>query len=366
MAHACRADVVGSILRPGYLKQARDDFAAGQISPHEFKTLEDRAVDQTIALQEGAGLDIVTDGEMRRFTFMGALTETVEGVEQVPDQTTMWFDKTGKAIEHNIGIAVTGKLRQQRSITGEEYAYARSRARRPVKVTVPSPMMLFVLWSPTRSKGAYPGGAFELFSDAVSIVRAEIDELVRLGCENIQVDAPELTTLVDPGTRDWLVARGMEPERMLTEGIDLLSAVAADTPGIHFGLHLCRGNNEDRWMSQGGYDYIADAIFKRVKGYDSYLLEYDDERAGDFGPLANVPDDKRIVLGLVSSKKPQLETIEYLTSRVDAAAKYVDRERLAITSQCGFATAVPDTAISEREQENKLRLIATAARTIWS
>lgn len=364
MIEHCRSDVVGSILRPEYLKAARTAFEQGALSAHEFKVVEDRAVDHVIALQEGAGLDVVTDGEMRRFMFMGPLSETVEGIEPVPDQTMIWFRDDGEAVEWQMPVAVTDKLRRTRSMVVEEYSYARSRARRQIKVTVPSPMMLFSFWSPTRSAGAYPGGAFEMFADAVDIVRAEVTELVRLGCDYIQVDAPELATLVDPRTRDWFDERGMQPERMLTEGIDMLSAVTG-APGVHFALHLCRGNNEGMWMGAGGYDYIAEAIFRRAQGYHSYVLEYDDERSGDFAPLGGVPDDKRVVLGLVSTKTPTLESPDELASRIEDAARFVDRERLALTSQCGFGTTVHSAPMTEPQQSDKLRLIADTAHAVW-
>lgn len=365
MNHSCRADVVGSILRPAYLRQARADLDAGDITLHDFKVIEDRAVDGAIAMQEGVGLDVITDGEMRRFMFMGPLSEAVEGIEPVDDQPMVWFDGEGNQVVWHNPVGVTGKLRRLRSVVAEEYTYARSRARKPVKVTVPSPMMLFSFWSPARCADIYPGGAFEMFADAVDVVRAEVEELARLGCQNIQVDAPELATLVDPRTRDWYTERGMEPERMLTEGIDMIDAVVAGIPGVHFGLHVCRGNNEGMWMAEGGYDYIAEAIFRRAKGYHSYVLEYDDERAGDFAPLAQVPDDKRVVLGLVSTKTPTLESVEDLASRIEDATRYVDRERLAITSQCGFGTTMLSAPMTEQEQEAKLRRIAETAEQVW-
>jgi 5-methyltetrahydropteroyltriglutamate--homocysteine methyltransferase len=225
-------------------------------------------------------------------------------------------------------------------------------------------MMLNGFWSPKHSPGAYPGGAFEMFADCVDIVRAEIEELVRLGCTYIQIDAPELSYCIDSRTRDWFATQGIDTNRMIDEGIDMLSAITG-APGVHFALHVCRGNNEGMFIAAGGYEAIATALFKRAKGYHSYILEYDDERSGDFSPLAQVPDDKRVVLGLVSTKTPRLEPLSELASRVADAARFIDRDRLALTSQCGFGTTVLSTPMTEQEQEAKLCLIGEAAHAIW-
>jgi 5-methyltetrahydropteroyltriglutamate--homocysteine methyltransferase len=176
-----------------------------------------------------------------------------------------------------------------------------------------------------------------MFADAVDIVRSEVLELAALGCTYIQLDAPELATLVDPATRAWTESRDMPAERMLTEGIDLISASVANVPGVRFGIHLCRGNNAGMWMSEGGYDHIAEALFKRAKGFDAFLLEYDDARSGTFEPLSVAPEDKEVVLGLVSTKKPELESATELRDRIEEAARFFPREQLALSTQCGFA-----------------------------
>ena len=191
-----RAEVIGSMLRPSYLKEARAAFEQGKLPAHDFKRVEDRAVDQVIALQEGTGVDVVTDGEMRRFLFMGPITETVEGIELVEHDSAMPWSSPEGDLEWTSPAAVTSKLRKVRSMVTEEYSYARARARLPLKVTVPSPLVLYGFWSPKHSTAAY-GDPFEMFADAAEVGRSEIQELVTLGCEYIQVDAPELATLVD-------------------------------------------------------------------------------------------------------------------------------------------------------------------------
>ena len=352
------------MLRPAYLQDARAEFDQGDLPAHELKRLEDRAVDQVIALQEGAGVEVVTDGEMRRFLFMGPLTETVDGIEPVPDHDPMPWSTPEGDIEWVSPIAVTSKLSKRRSLVTEEYSYARARARLPLKVTVPSPLMLFGLWSPRHSTGAY-ADAFAMFADGAEIVRSEIQELVSLGCRYIQVDAPELATLVDPRVRDWAESMGFGAERMLTEGLDLINGVVQDIADVRSGIHLCRGNNAGMWMASGGYDYIAKALFERVTAVDAFFLEYDDERSGSFEPLADAPDDKQVVLGLVSTKTPELETQQEVLKRVDDAGRFFPRDQLGLSTQCGFASIASGNPITEADEERKLRLVAETAQAAW-
>ena len=359
-----RAEVVGSMLRPSYLKEARAALQAGRMTIPQFKRIEDRAVDQVIATQEGSGVDVVTDGEMRRFLFMGPITETVAGIEMVEHGTSMpWASPEGET-EWESPAAVTSKLRKTRSLVSEEYSYARARARRPLKVTVPSPLVLYGFWNTQYSSAAY-ADAFAMFADAAEIGRSEIEELVALGCEYIQVDAPELATLVDPRVRDWAEAQGMPAERMLTEGIDLINGMVAGISGVRLAIHLCRGNNAGMWMASGGYDYIAQALFERASAFDAFLLEYDDPRSGSFEPLAKAPEDKQIVLGLVTTKSSREETAAGIAARVDDAARSFPREQLGVSTQCGFASIAAGNPISEEVEERKLRLVAEVAGSVW-
>jgi 5-methyltetrahydropteroyltriglutamate--homocysteine methyltransferase len=359
-----RAEVIGSMLRPSYLKEARAAFERGDLPVHEFKRLEDRAVDQVIAMQEGTGVEVVSDGEMRRFLFMGPITETVEGIEPVEQDSAMPWSRPEGDLEWASPVAVTSKLRKRRSMVTEEYSYARARARLPLKVTVPSPLVLYGMWSPRHSTGAY-ADPFEMFADAADVGRSEILELVSLGCEYVQVDAPELATLVDPRVRDWAESLGFGAERMLTEGIDLINGMVQDVSGVRLGIHLCRGNNAGMWMASGGYDYIAQALFERATGFDAFFLEYDDHRSGSFEPLAGAPDDKQVVLGLVSTKKPELETPQALEARIQDAARFFPREQLGLSTQCGFASVAAGNPLSEADEEEKLRLVADTAHAAW-
>lgn len=365
MATIYRAEIIGSLLRPAYLKEARRAWEAGQLSTLEFKRSEDRAVNAAIALQEEAGLDIITDGEMRRTLFTGTLTEAIEGLSPTPGQPWHWFGQTpADEMDYQPPVSITSRIRRRRSLATEEFAYARGQAHKPLKITLPSPMMLFFAWSPQHSKAAYQD-PFELFADAVDILRQEVRELSALGCQYIQIDAPEIATLVDDfQRRTAFEARGISPERMLNEGVEMLNALA-DVPGVTFGLHMCKGNNAGRWMSKGGYEAISKQVFRRATKYHVFLLEYDDERSGSFEALRDIPRDKTVVLGLISTKTNTLESAEGLIARIEEAGKYFPREQLALSPQCGFASVITGNPISETTQQTKLRMVADVAHRIW-
>ncbi|MGH7934861.1 MAG: cobalamin-independent methionine synthase II family protein [Candidatus Binataceae bacterium] len=359
-----RADVIGSLLRPAYLKQMRMDYAADRVSAAQFKYVEDRAVDDAIALQEAAGVDVVTDGEMRRSGFVAPLTDYVDGFAAIEFDTRRWHTPSAGDTHLPVPVTVVGKLRRRRSLAAEEFIYARGRAKKPVKATLPSPMMMSLRWSPEHSAQAY-SDPFALFADAVEIIRAEVEELASLGCEYIQVDAPELATLVDPQTRrNVYEAQGISTERMLGEGVDMLNAIA-EAPGVTFGLHMCRGNNAGHWLSQGGYEAVSKQVFMRATSYHVFLLEYDSARAGSFEPLADIPRDKSVVLGLVSTKSDELETAERLAARVEEAARFFPRDQMALSTQCGFASVLAGNPIKEQTQTAKLRLVAEVAHRLW-
>jgi 5-methyltetrahydropteroyltriglutamate--homocysteine methyltransferase len=363
-----RADVVGSLLRPAYLKRARARFEAGELPAAEFKEIEDRAVDQAIAMQEGAGVDVVTDGELRRHTFIDQLLEAVSGLtpDPQPDHIPVPFYSAEGGepdVVFSVRISATERLQRTRMMTVEEFSYARARARRPVKVTLPSPLMLFLAWSPERSRETY-SDPFELFADGLRLMREEAQELARLGCRYIQVDAPDFGQLVDPAQQELWEKAGVSVDRVYSEGVDMLNELAA-VPGVTFGLHLCKGNYDSKWISSGGYDAIAARLFARATNYDVFLLEYDDERSGGFEALKELPDDKVACLGIVSSKLEEVEPVDRLVARIDEAARFFPREQLSLSTQCGFASAGPGNAIGEPAQEAKLRLVAEVAERVW-
>jgi 5-methyltetrahydropteroyltriglutamate--homocysteine methyltransferase len=369
MAMLYRAEVIGSLLRPNYLKEARQKWESGRLSTRDFKRIEDRAVDEALALQEQAGVDVVTDGEMRRTHFIAPLTDVISGVKPIPAFKRVWRrphepDQPAEETEIQVQYAVVEKIRRLRTLTSEEFTYARSRARQPLKVTLPSPLMMTLRWSPQYSRDAYPD-PFELFADAAEIVRQEAQELAALGCEYIQIDAPELGMLCDPDRRrqDFADA-GIDPNRLLSDGIELMNSVAA-VPGVTFGLHLCRGNNRGYYVGEGGYEAVARQVFGRAHNFALMLLEYDDWRSGSFEPLRDVPPDRGVVLGLISTKRTALEAAESIVARIDEAARYYPREQLALSTQCGFGTVWEGNPISEAAEAAKLRLVADIAHQVW-
>jgi 5-methyltetrahydropteroyltriglutamate--homocysteine methyltransferase len=359
----CRADVVGSLLRPPELLAARQDRLAGALTPAQYKRIEDAAVDSALRLQEECGLDVVTDGELRRTFFTAVITDALEGIGLTDGATTTWHADGSDTTETiRLPVAVTGKLRLRRSLGVEEFAYVRSRTSRVVKVTLPSPLMLAYFWAPDVSRAAYRH-PFEMFADAAQIVLDEARELAALGCEYIQIDAPELATLVDSSQQAYFADLGIEPARMLTEGVDLIDGCAA-VPGVRFVMHLCRGNNRGRWLASGGYESIAEAVFGRAANFDGFALEYDSPRAGSLEALRHVPDGRSVVLGLVSTKSAAVERAEAIEERVREAMRHVPADRLALSTQCGFASEDLGNPVTEAAQRAKLELVATVAHAV--
>ncbi|MBV8993859.1 MAG: cobalamin-independent methionine synthase II family protein [Pseudonocardiales bacterium] len=362
-----RTDVVGSLLRPPELLAARRRHELGEIGPPEFKRIEDAAVDAAIRLQEDAGLAVVTDGEMRRLSFQSQFTEAVEGFSEWDLNAFLWGDWHGDEVgEKRIErppIAVLGRLRRRRFLSAEEYTYPRGRTERIVKVTLPSPSLFANFYDPRRSRGAYP--SLESFlADVTEILRQEVDELVQLGCVYVQLDAPHYPLLLDAAYRDFYASKGWPAQRWLDLGVELDNLVIGQHPGVTFGFHLCRGNQQSRWLVEGGYDWLAQRLFPRVAA-QRLLLEYDDERAGGFAPLAAVPEDKTVVLGLVTTKTGRRETVKELQARIHEAARVVPLERLAVSPQCGFATSILGNALSTADQQAKLRTLAVTAERVW-
>jgi 5-methyltetrahydropteroyltriglutamate--homocysteine methyltransferase len=356
-----RSDVVGSLLRPDWLKAARAERDAGVLSPAPFKRVEDRAVDAALALQEEAGLDVVTDGEMRRYAFYGHFVDAVEGLDRYGGWAIPFRDEQGHEVVLKRPVVVS-TLRRVRPMCTEELAYARGRTARTLKVTLINAQQAAAYWDAEKSRGAYPTVESYL-ADVVDILRAEVAELVRLGCTYIQLDAPQYAGLIDPAIREGYRQRGTDPDRLLDRCIELDNAVIGDHPGVTFGLHLCRGNNQSMFYASGGYEPV-ERVFERTR-FDRFLLEYDDARSGGFEPLARVPEDRTVVLGLVTTKKPVLERADDLRRRIDEAARHVPLERLALSPQCGFASTEAGNALTEAHQAAKLRLVAEVAREVW-
>ncbi|MDX6667969.1 MAG: 5-methyltetrahydropteroyltriglutamate--homocysteine methyltransferase [Solirubrobacteraceae bacterium] len=363
-----RADHVGSLLRPPELLEARRAHAAGELDAEPFKAIEDAAIRDVIALQEDAGCPVVTDGEFRRESFQSELTAAVEGFDGVDIDAWLWGDwhsaEVGdKRVERPPDLAVVRPLQRRRSLAAEEFTFLRSHTDRIAKTTLPSPTLFANLWTPERSREAYP--RFDDFmADVVAILVDEVRELSRLGCNYIQLDAPHYPLLIDPQWRAFYEQRGWTVDRWLSYGIELDNAVIAAAPDVTFGFHLCRGNQGSRWLVAGGYDEIARPVFGGVRAH-RLLLEYDDERSGSFDPLRLVPDDRLVVLGLVTTKTPRRESVDELAGRIEQASRVIGLDRLALGTQCGFSTSIVGNAISLEDERDKLATIARTAERVW-
>lgn len=358
---AYHSEVVGSLLRPTYLVDARAQFEAGTLSAADFKVIEDRAVSKAIALQEAVGLDVITDGELRRYAFFGHLIDALDGFDKYGGWAIPFRDETGDALVLKRPVVVE-RLKWRRSMCTEEWVYLRSHATKPGKVTMISAQQAAAYYDPDKSKGAYATRDAYL-ADIVDLSRQEVNELIRLGCTYIQIDAPQYAALLDPQMREGYRQRGSDPDKIIDQCIEMDNAIIDGHPGITFGMHICRGNNQSRFYAQGDYEPIS-RIFSKTH-FQRFLLEYDDERSGGFEVLHHVPDDRVVVLGLITTKKPRLESSEELKARIKDASRYVPLERLALSPQCGFASTIEGNRISLEDQQRKLELVVNTAREVW-
>jgi 5-methyltetrahydropteroyltriglutamate--homocysteine methyltransferase len=356
------SEVVGSLLRPSYLVEARQQLAAGTLSAADFKAIEDRAVNEAIALQESAGIDVITDGELRRYAFFGHLVDALSGFDKEGGWAIPFVDETGEQTIVKRPVVVE-RLKWKRSMCAEEWVYMRARASRPAKVTMISAQQAAAYYDPQMSSSAYPTRDAYL-ADIVAISRQEIEELIRLGCRYIQIDAPQYAALLDERIREGYRQRGSDPDKLLDQCIELDNAMIDGHPGITFGIHICRGNNQSKYYASGDYEPIS-RVFNQTH-FQRFFLEYDDARSGGFEPLRHMPDDRFVVLGLVTTKKPRLESADELKQRIQEASRYIPLERLALSPQCGFASTIEGNHLTLEDQRRKLELVASVAREVWN
>ena len=358
-----RADHVGSLLRPQALKDAFRDFHAGRIDEPTFRVIQEDGIRQAVALQEAAGLSAITDGEFRRGSWFGGLLDAVSGLT-TRDALFGFHDGQGGRATFQTAY-VESKLRRARGITTEEFGFVRGLTQRTPKVTMPAPTVLhFFRGNETVSRAAYPD-LDEFWADVAGIYREELRDLAALGCRYVQLDEVPSAMLCDPEVRAAVAARGLDPERLLEMYIGAMRAIVTDRPaGMVMALHLCRGNYKGRWMAAGGYEPVAERLFTGVP-VDAFFLEYDSTRAGGFEPLRFVPEETTVVLGLVSTKSPQLESVDGLRRRLDEASRQVPLERLAISPQCGFASSVGGNPLTIEDERRKLERVVEVAELVW-
>jgi 5-methyltetrahydropteroyltriglutamate--homocysteine methyltransferase len=374
-----RAEHVGSLLRPEKLLRARaeaegDQYrqASGPLKYEQLREIEDEAVRDVVQLQEDVGLEGVTDGEFRRRSwfqdFLLSLTGTeitfVESSQTVSAALPFQDDVSVDTLPGHI-VRVTRKLARQKGIFTDHFAFLKSLTARTPKVSLPSPTMLH-FWGGRAAIDAtvYPD-IEEFWDDAVKIWIAEIEALHALGCRYVQLDDVTFPLICDPNGQEALRKRGDDPTAILETYAGVLSRIAGGVPGdMTIAMHMCRGNNRGKWMGRGGYEYVSEVVFQNV-GINNFFMEYDTERAGDFQPLRHVPAGKRVVLGLISSKTPVLESREDLKRRIDAASKYLPLDQLCLSPQCGFASNFMGNPVTVDDERRKLELVVETARDVW-
>jgi 5-methyltetrahydropteroyltriglutamate--homocysteine methyltransferase len=358
------ADVVGSLLAPPELAEVQSYTPVRQVGPDELKELQDRAIDDALALQERAGVDVVTDGELRRVQFFDQFVTGMSGLARGAGGSATFHSDDGEDVHFQIPVWVQSKIEFTRALAVEEFGYLKGKTDKTIKVTIPSPLLLLTVWNNELSRAVY-SDPFELFADGVEQIRKQIEQLRDEGCEYVQIDAPELIQgFADGEVQAERLEQGLNPERFKAEGIEYINA-ALDVPGITRAVHLCRGNYAGMWTARGGYEGLARSCFDRAPNVDVWMLEYDDDRSGGFEPLRELPDDKVAVLGLVTTKRAAMEDPDRLRARIDEAAQFHPREMLGISTQCGFESGT-NAPLDSAQEEAKLRLVADVAREVWA
>ncbi|MGQ0652467.1 MAG: 5-methyltetrahydropteroyltriglutamate--homocysteine S-methyltransferase, partial [Betaproteobacteria bacterium] len=358
-----RADHIGSLLRPKALREAFRRHASNEMSDADFRAVQDQAIRDVIRLQEDCGLEVVTDGEFRRISYWEKFVRLTQGLV-VKNAVFKFHDEHGHESDFTAPY-ITGKVSRRQPITADEFQFLKGATKKTGKITMPAPStMHFYRFTDWGDPAAYEdAGAF--FRDLGKVYRQEIAELAAAGCRYVQIDEVAIAILCDPAAREKVKAAGGHPDALVDLYIDAINhAVAGKPAGVTVGVHVCRGNYKGMYLSEGGYDSVGERFFGATR-VNHFLLEFDTPRAGGFDPLRFVPKDKGVVLGLISSKTPVLESMEILKKRAEEAAKYVDPSRLALSPQCGFASTIGGNPVTEADERAKLRLCVDAARSIW-
>jgi methionine synthase II (cobalamin-independent) len=359
-----RAEQVGSLLRPPEILQARAALAEGRLKLEQLRAIEDRAIEQALEKQRQIGIDIVTDGELRRGSWLTDMADAVEGF--VPERVPLEWKGPGGGVEGSTAHAAGAKLRKVRKLTGHELPLLKKEAKKPFKITLPAPSNFMIASYKRGITDKFYATHDDLLKDLVEFTRDEVQWLIAEGVKYIQFDAPYYSHYLDPAQRLKMKQDGMDPGKELAKGIagDNAAVRGFARGGVTLALHVCRGNSRSRWYTEGGYDAIAEKLFGTLD-VDTFLLEYDTARAGGFEPLRLVPHGKNVVLGLITTKEPRLESPDELRRRIDEAAKYLPLDNLALSTQCGFASVAAGNLLTQDEQWRKLELVVNTARKVW-
>ncbi|MBC6463222.1 hypothetical protein [Actinomadura sp. HBU206391] len=370
MAANPHAEHVGSLLRTPELLEARTAQRRGEPDAERLRELEHCAALAAIEVQRQAGIQVFTDGEVRRGTWMAGLLESLGGVSPAAPRSAKWYrggDEPSAEETHFDMVSVSDRLYQKALHTSVEAAFLAEHAPGQFKITMMSSSMGAILWQPGISEAAYPTPT-EMMQDLVALQIKEIEGLLDQGVTWIQLDSLGYNFVIDQDFREGMGMTGVKPEEILdaTVAVDaaVVRAAKEKNPDVTVGMHICRGNNRSAWMSQGSYEPVAEKLFGQV-GVDRFLLEYDTERAGGFEPLRFIPRGTTVVLGLISSKTPRLESQDELRRRIEEASKYVPIENLALSPQCGFASTERGNLLTVDDERRKLELVVDTAQRVW-
>jgi 5-methyltetrahydropteroyltriglutamate--homocysteine methyltransferase len=363
-----RADHVGSLLRPPDLLQARADHAAGRIDDEALRAIEDEAIRDVVRMQRDAGMRTVTDGEFRRASWHMDFIYRLDGVSQAPGHLTVKFHNAEGDIEFTpAALHIDGRLGVSETIFGEDFRFLTevAEAGQTPKLTIPSPSMVHYRGGRAAIDEAVYPDLDAFWSDLTAAYAEQVRRVGELGCTYLQFDDTSLAYLNDPKQREMVAAQGSDAEHLHEAYISHINEALAGRPdGMAITTHMCRGNFRSSWVAEGGYDFVAEALFNEL-GVDGFFMEWDDERSGGFEPLRFVPKGKTVVLGLVTTKRGDLETKDELKRRIEEASQHVDVDQLCLSPQCGFSSTVEGNVLSRAQQAAKLRLIVEVAEEVW-
>jgi methionine synthase II (cobalamin-independent) len=362
-----RADHVGSLLRPPHLLQARDDFSQGRIGADELRAIEDDAIREAVRMQKEVGLQSATDGEFRRESWHMDFIYQLDGITKEAGHIAVkFFNEQGTVEFTPAALHVEGKLGVSKTIFGDDFAFLQKTVSTAVpKLTIPSPSMVHYRGGKAAVDPAVYRDLDAFWADLTAAYREQVRRLGELGCTYLQFDDTSLAYMNDPHQRQYVASIGGDPERQHVEYIHHINEALSGRPeGMSVTTHMCRGNFRSSWAAEGGYEFVAEALFNELE-VDGFFMEWDDERSGGFEPLRLLPKGKQVVLGLVTTKRGELETKDEVRRRIEEAARYAPIEQLCLSPQCGFSSTVEGNELSQEQQWAKLRLIVEVAKEVW-